>query len=78
MTQLDPSELAYHIRLADMKRVADQMEKQIAVTQAASSVWYGHLAAKYGLGPGDRIDESGAIIRAAPSAAPKKTAKRSR
>lgn len=78
MTQLDPSELAYHTRLADMQRVATQMEQQIATTRAASSVWYGHLAAKYGLAPGDRIDDSGAIVRTAPVKPPMKAGKRGR
>jgi hypothetical protein len=52
--QLDASEMAYHQRVV----------AQISAARSVEQSWASHLSAKYGLGAGDVVSESGVVTRA--------------
>jgi hypothetical protein len=63
--RITADELAYHERLVERVKWAQQAQVEISTIDGAFRSWGEHLHAKYKLGEGDGVDESGVITRTA-------------
>lgn len=61
--RIDDSELAYHAKVIEDVKRSREAQQQALASEAAFRSWGLHLHDKYGLEPGDRVDESGQIVR---------------